>query len=185
MTGRKPSGEENLPHFYHNKYNRLKKVLAVIGARPQFIKHACIEIAAKDRLQLDVVHTGQHYDQNMSALFFDQLNIKAPKYFLEIGSMNHGSQTGKMMEALEPLVISEKPDALLVYGDTNSTLAGALVASKLHIPVIHIEAGLRSFNRQMPEEINRVLTDHISNILFNKLNINILIKHSIKLTNQY
>ena len=144
----------------------MKKILAIIGARPQFIKHAPIEIAAHGKLDLIAIHTGQHYDENMSAIFFDQLKMESPKYNLNIGSYSHGVQTGKMMEALEPIFLKENPAAILVYGDTNSTLAGALVGSKLHIPVIHVEAGLRSFNKQMPEEINRILTDHISSLLF-------------------
>lgn len=144
----------------------MQKIIAVIGARPQFIKHAPIEIAAKGKLELISIHTGQHYDAQMSSIFFDQLNMATPKYHLDIGSHSHGVQTGRMMEKIEPIVIAEKPDAILVYGDTNSTLAGALVASKLNIPVIHIEAGLRSFNKEMPEEINRILTDHISCLLF-------------------
>lgn len=144
----------------------MKKILAVIGARPQFIKHAPMELALQDLVQIETVHTGQHYDANMSAIFFHELKMKEPRYLLQVGSANHGKQTGQMMIELEEVMLHEKPDAVLVYGDTNSTLAGALVAAKLHIPVIHIEAGLRSFNREMPEEINRVLTDHISNLLF-------------------
>ena len=142
------------------------KIISIIGARPQFIKHAPIEKALSDHFESITIHTGQHYDENMSTIFFNQLAITSPKYLLQIGSGNHGAQTGKMMEVIEPILLDEKPNAVLVYGDTNSTLAGALVASKLHIPVIHLEAGLRSFNKEMPEEINRVLTDHISEILF-------------------
>ena len=144
----------------------MKKILAIIGARPQFIKHAPIEIAARGKINIVSIHTGQHYDDNMSKIFFEQLKMTTPKYHLHIGSHSHGIQTGRMMEGIEPIVLEEKPDAILVYGDTNSTLAGALVGAKLHIPIIHIEAGLRSFNRQMPEEINRVLTDHVSALLF-------------------
>ncbi len=144
----------------------MKKILAIIGARPQFIKHAPIELAMKDKAQLVTIHTGQHYDERMSQIFFDELKMTPPKYQLNVGSATHGVQTGKMMAEIDKILLDEKPDAVLVYGDTNSTLAGALCASKLHIPVIHIEAGLRSFNKKMPEELNRVLTDHVSNLLF-------------------
>lgn len=141
------------------------KVIAIIGARPQFIKH--YPLASNDSKQFDLItiHTGQHYDENMSKVFFDQLGMKKPDYLLSLGGGYHGTQTGNMMIALEKIVLQEKPEAIIVYGDTNSTLAGALVASKLQIPTIHIEAGLRSYNQQMPEEINRVLTDHISKLL--------------------
>jgi len=144
----------------------MKKVLAIIGARPQFIKHAPVEIAFQDKALLVSVHTGQHYDHNMSQIFFDELGMSLPSYKLNIGSHNHGIQTGQMMIELETIVQDEKPNAILVYGDTNSTLAGALVGAKLNVPVIHIEAGLRSFNKKMPEEINRILTDHVSAMLF-------------------
>lgn len=144
----------------------MKKIIAVIGARPQFIKHAPLELALRKYFSVVTIHTGQHYDHNMSNVFFTQLNISQPHYMLQIGSHNHGVQTGKMMVEIEPIVEQEKPDAILVYGDTNSTLAGALIGSKLHIPVFHLEAGLRSFNRTMPEEVNRILTDHVSSLLF-------------------
>lgn len=144
----------------------MKKILIVIGARPQFIKHAPFEIEAKKEFEIVTVHTGQHYDPNMSQVFFDELGMSQPHYLLNTGGGNHGDQTGRMLQEIEPIVLKEKPDYMLVYGDTNSTIAGALVAAKLHVPVIHVEAGLRSFNRQMPEEINRILTDHISEILF-------------------
>jgi UDP-GlcNAc3NAcA epimerase len=146
------------------------KLIVVIGARPQFIKHAPFEFAARDIFDLVTIHTGQHYDDNMSKVFFDQLNIKKPDYLLSNGGGNHGEQTGKMLQEIEPILLKEKPDYMVVYGDTNSTLAGALAASKLHIPVIHIEAGLRSFNKSMPEEINRILTDHMSELLFTSTN---------------
>jgi UDP-GlcNAc3NAcA epimerase len=142
------------------------KIIAVIGARPQFIKHFSFEKACKGRLDLVTIHTGQHYDGNMSDVFFDQLGMENPSYMLNIGSGNHGAQTARMMVEIEKIVEKEQPDGVVVYGDTNSTLAGALVASKLHIPIFHIEAGLRSYNKEMPEEINRVLTDHISTCLF-------------------
>jgi len=142
-----------------------KKIAAIIGARPQFIKHYPFELEAVKKFELITIHTGQHYDQNMSQVFFDQLGMKKPDYLLSLGGGNHGEQTGKMLIEIEKIVEAEKPDALVVYGDTNSTLAGALVASKLHIKLIHIEAGLRSYNKDMPEEVNRVLTDHISDLL--------------------
>lgn len=149
----------------------MKKIGIVIGARPQFIKHAPLEIALKKYFNIFSIHTGQHYDQKMSDIFFDQLNISKPKYMLNAGTGMHGQMTGLMLAKIEEVLLLEKPDALLVYGDTNSTLAGALAASKLHLPIIHIEAGLRSFNRKMPEEVNRVLTDHVSNYLFAPTNI--------------
>ncbi len=142
-----------------------KKILAIIGARPQFIKHYPFQLEAVKEFELVTVHTGQHYDENMSQVFFDQLGMKKPNHLLNLGGGYHGEQTGKMMIELEKIVLDEKPDAIVVYGDTNSTLAGALVASKLHIKLVHIEAGLRSFNKEMPEEVNRVLTDHISDLL--------------------
>lgn len=142
------------------------KIIAIIGARPQFIKHFPFEKACEDRLNLKTIHTGQHYDENMSTVFFKQLGMRKPDYMLNVGSDNHGAQTAKMMVQIEEILLEEKPDGIVVYGDTNSTLAGAIVASKLHIPVFHIEAGLRSFNKKMPEEVNRVLTDHVSSRLF-------------------
>lgn len=152
------------------------KVVTIVGARPQFIKAAVVsrairghnEEAGADSLKVRevIVHTGQHFDANMSQVFFQELALPQPDYHLGIGGEGHGVMTGKMMAALEPVLLAEEPDWVLVYGDTNSTLAGALVAAKLNIPIAHVEAGLRSFNRQMPEEINRILTDHLSSLLF-------------------
>lgn len=143
-----------------------KKIITIIGARPQFIKHAPVELALKDDFTLLTIHTGQHYDQNMSAIFFDELGIQPPNYTLTTGGLSHAKQTGQMMVEIEEIILSEKPDGILVYGDTNSTLAGALVGSKLNIPVFHVEAGLRSYNKSMPEEINRIVTDHVSTLFF-------------------
>lgn len=144
------------------------KIVTVIGARPQFIKAAAVSrvIHRTDGIRELIIHTGQHYDEGMSQVFFDELDIPAPSHHLGIGSASHGAQTGRMLEAIESILLKERPDWVLVYGDTNSTLAGALAAVKLHIPVAHVEAGLRSFNRRMPEEMNRILTDHASDLLF-------------------
>ncbi|MDL4839762.1 non-hydrolyzing UDP-N-acetylglucosamine 2-epimerase [Aquibacillus rhizosphaerae] len=144
------------------------KVLTVVGARPQFIKSCMLSKEMKSNLQTSevIVHTGQHYDDNMSSIFFEQLNLAKPDYYLGVGSHTHGKQTGTMLVELEAIMMSVKPDVVLVYGDTNSTLAGSLAAAKLHIPIAHVEAGLRSYNKKMPEEINRLITDNLSNWLF-------------------
>lgn len=141
-------------------------VLTVVGARPQFIKAAPVSkaLAAAGIKEL-LVHTGQHFDALMSDIFFEELDLQRPAYNLQINSLGHGAMTGRMLEKLEEVILAEKPDAVLIYGDTNSTAAGALAAAKLHIPVVHVEAGLRSFNRRMPEEINRIIADHLSTLL--------------------
>ncbi len=143
------------------------KIVTVIGARPQFIKAAVVSraIAQHPDMQEIIVHTGQHFDENMSDIFFEEMQIPKPDYNLHINGLGHGAMTGQMLEKIEAVLVEEKPDWVLVYGDTNSTLAGALAACKLHINVAHVEAGLRSFNTNMPEEINRILTDRISNLL--------------------
>lgn len=146
----------------------MKKILTVLGARPQFIKASVVShaIAATPGLVEIMLHTGQHFDANMSDIFFEELGIDKPDYFLDIHGGSHGAMTGRMLEAVERVLLQERPDVVLVYGDTNSTLAGALAAAKLDIPVAHVEAGLRSFNMKMPEEINRILTDRLSRWLF-------------------
>ncbi|WP_417782629.1 non-hydrolyzing UDP-N-acetylglucosamine 2-epimerase [Terasakiella pusilla] len=146
----------------------MKKVVSVVGARPQFVKAAALSraFAACEGIEEVMIHTGQHFDANMSDIFFSELGIPAPKHHLGIGGGKHGEMTGKMLAGIEEILLAEKPDCLLIYGDTNSTLAGALAASKLNIAVAHVEAGLRSFNRRMPEEVNRVLSDHVSKWLF-------------------
>ncbi|MDX9907136.1 MAG: UDP-N-acetylglucosamine 2-epimerase (non-hydrolyzing) [Bacteroidales bacterium] len=146
------------------------RIISIVGARPQFIKVAAICRAVREhypeRIDHQIIHTGQHYDENMSKVFFDEMEIPAPDFSLEAGSGSHGCQTAEIIMRTEKVLEQEKPDIVIVYGDTNSTLAGALAAAKMHIPVAHIEAGLRSFNKSMPEEINRVVADHVSTLLF-------------------
>lgn len=145
----------------------MKKIVTILGARPQFVKAAVLSRVINDRQEIEevIVHTGQHFDENMSAVFFEDMKIPKPSYYLDVNGLNHGAMTGQMMEKIEVVLSKERPDAVVVYGDTNSTIAGALTAKKLGIKVIHIEAGLRSFNMDMPEEINRILTDRISDLL--------------------
>ena len=160
------------------------KIVSIIGARPQFIKAAVVSKAFEEIGGINevLVHTGQHYDENMSKIFFDELEIKKPDYNLEVGSGSHAIQTGMMMIKIEEVLLKEKPDWVLLYGDTNSTIAGSLTAAKLHIKIAHVEAGLRSFNMFMPEEVNRILTDRISTLLFapTKNAINLLRKEGIE-----
>lgn len=143
------------------------KVLTIVGARPQFVKAAVVSRALQRKGVAEIiVHTGQHFDANMSAVFFDEMQMPVPTYNLDIHGVGHGAMTGRMLEGIEKILLDEKPNVVLVYGDTNSTLAGALAAQKINIPVVHVEAGLRSFNMQMPEEVNRILTDRISSVLY-------------------
>ena len=156
--------------------NNSKKVVTIIGARPQFIKAAPVSRVFRQASCFEeiLVHTGQHFDENMSNIFFKDLEIPKPGYSLGIGGGNHGAMTGRMLEAIEMVLLKERPEWVIIYGDTNSTLAGALAAAKLHIPLAHVEAGLRSFNRLMPEEINRILSDHVSDLLFAPTNSAVL-----------
>jgi len=146
----------------------LKKIISIIGARPQFIKAAVVSRAIQKNNSIveKIIHTGQHYDKNMSEVFFEEMQIPKPNFNLNINGLNHGAMTGQMLEEIEKILMAEKPDWVIVHGDTNSTLAGALAAKKLHLKIAHVESGLRSFNMLMPEEVNRILTDRISNILF-------------------
>ncbi|UHG94164.1 UDP-N-acetylglucosamine 2-epimerase (non-hydrolyzing) (plasmid) [Spirosoma oryzicola] len=166
------------------------KLITIIGARPQIIKASALSRAIRTRFAHQItevlVHTGQHYDENMSGVFFDELAIPQPTYNLGVGSGNHGEQTGRMIKGIEEIVVTERPDFIVLYGDTNSTLAGAIAASKVHVPIVHIEAGLRSYNKTMPEEINRVLTDHVSTYLFSptQTGVNNLIREGFRTDNQ-
>jgi UDP-GlcNAc3NAcA epimerase len=168
---------------------KVVKIVTIIGARPQIIKAAALSRAIRlkfsDEINEVIVHTGQHYDENMSQVFFDELEIPRPHYNLQVGSASHGVQTARMIEGIEQILMVEKPDFIVLYGDTNSTLAGAVSASKMHIPVAHIEAGLRSFNKSMPEEINRILCDHCSTLLFSptKTGYNNLLNEGFKSDN--
>ncbi len=161
-------------HRFRGGRKKTVKILTVLGARPQFVKAAVVSrgisrhnaSAPKEPIEELLIHTGQHYDANMSDIFFEDMRLPKPDYSLGIGGGGHGRMTGRMLEAIEAVILKERPDAVLVYGDTNSTLAGALAAVKLHVRVAHVEAGLRSYNMRMPEEVNRVLTDHVSGILF-------------------
>jgi len=166
------------------------KIVTIIGARPQIIKAAALSRAIKNNFSNQIteiiVHTGQHYDENMSQVFFDELGIPAPNYNLNVGSGSHGKQTATMIAGIEEILLNEKPNAIVLYGDTNSTLAGAIAASKIHVSIVHIEAGLRSFNKAMPEEVNRIMCDHVSTLLFSPTitGFNNLVKEGFKTDNQ-
>lgn len=163
------NGNSNLTKLLStcNNTRIVKRLITIVGARPQFIKAATLSRAfSKIGINESIIHTGQHFDENMSDIFFDEMEIPLPMYRLDVNGLSHGAMTGRMIEGIETILLKDRPEGVVVYGDTNSTLAGAIAASKLHIPVIHIEAGLRSFNMKMPEEINRILTDRISSVLF-------------------
>jgi UDP-GlcNAc3NAcA epimerase len=166
------------------------KIVTIIGARPQIIKAAALSRAIKNhfagQIKEIIVHTGQHYDENMSQVFFDELGIPAPDYNLNVGSGSHGKQTANMIAGIEEILLKEKPNAIVLYGDTNSTLAGGVAASKIHVPVVHIEAGLRSHNKSMPEEVNRIMCDHVSTLLFSptKTGFDNLVKEGFKVNNE-
>src|ERR1700757_2491955 len=166
------------------------KIVTIIGARPQIIKAAALSRAIRNKfstaIEEIIVHTGQHYDANMSGVFFDELQIPKPNYNLNVGSGSHAKQTATMLTGIEEILVKEKPQAIVLYGDTNSTLSGAIAASKILVPVVHIEAGLRSFNKTMPEEINRIMCDHISTLLFTptKTGLNNLLKEGFKKNNK-
>lgn len=170
--------------------NNVLKIVTIIGARPQIIKAAALSRAIKEhfsgKINEIIVHTGQHYDENMSQVFFDELGIPQPNYNLNVGSGSHGKQTAAMITGIEEILLKEKPNAIVLYGDTNSTLAGAVAASKIHVPVVHIEAGLRSFNKAMPEEVNRIMCDHVSSLLFSPTitGYNNLVKEGFKEKNE-
>ena len=162
------------------------KIITVVGARPQIIKAAALSRAIKNhfsgKIKEVIVHTGQHYDENMSQVFFDELGIPSPDINLSVGSGSHGKQTATMIEGIEKVIMDEKPNAIVVYGDTNSTLAAGVAASKIHVPVVHVEAGLRSYNKKMPEEVNRIMCDHVSSLLFSptKTGVDNLLKEGFK-----
>jgi UDP-GlcNAc3NAcA epimerase len=166
------------------------KIITIIGARPQIIKAAALSRAIRnhfnDKINEIIVHTGQHYDENMSNVFFGEMQIPKPDYNLNVGSAGHGNQTAQMIVGIEEILLIEKPDFIILYGDTNSTLAGAVAAAKIHIPIVHIEAGLRSFNKKMPEEINRITCDHVSTLLFSptKTGFNNLVKEGFNTDNK-